>query len=215
MTKGMKSLIALISSLIHNKFVKLFVLTLIFFNFCHADDVSDFFLKYWKMSPQAIEAVKNKEIISDADVETKDNEQYFVMNGAALHNKSCTTAFRKLSRLENYKDYVDFISQSNYKEKDRLFVVRADHTLLPFPMLVYIIVDRPTKEGKYPFSFPTGIFPGLSGDFIIKEINGRCALYVHSFWKGKKTKIPDLVIEMFSETLARIGGEVLIRKSQY
>lgn len=215
MTKGMKSLIALISSLIHNKFVKLFVLTLIFFNFCHADDVSDFFLKYWKMSPQAIEAVKNKEIISDADVETKDNEQYFVMNGAALHNKSCTTAFRKLSRLENYKDYVDFISQSNYKKKDRLFVVRADHTLLPFPMLVYIIVDRPTKEGKYPFSFPTGIFPGLSGDFIIKEINGRCALYVHSFWKGKKTKIPDLVIEMFSETLARIGGEVLIRKSQY
>jgi vacuolar-type H+-ATPase subunit H len=117
MTKGMKSLIALISWPIHNKLVKLFVLSLIFFNFSYADEVSDFFLKYWKLTPKAIKSIKNKEIISDAEVETKGDEQYFIMQGAALHNKSCTTAFRKLSRLENYHEYIEFIKKSEYKEK--------------------------------------------------------------------------------------------------
>ena len=31
---------------------------------------------------------------------------------------------------------------------------------------------------------------------------------------GKKSKIPNLVIELFSETLARIGGEILMRQSR-
>jgi hypothetical protein len=215
MTKGMKSLVALSTGIIHNKFVKLFVILALFLNISMPSETNEFFLKHWKLSPMAMESLKKNEIISEAEVETIENQQYFKMQGAALHNKSCTTAFRKLSRLENYKDYINFINESNYNEKNRLFVVKANHALLPFPMIVYIIVDRPTKEGKYPFSFPTGIFPGLSGDFIIKEVEGRCALYVHSFWKGNKTKIPDIVIEMFSETLARIGGEVLIRKSQH
>ena len=199
--------------------MKLLIIFLNFFIFSslsHAseDEVEKFFKLHWNLTDTAIKALKNKEILSDAEVETIKDQQIFTMKGAALHNKSCDIVLRKLSRLEEYKNWIDFIKKSDYREKNQLFTVKAEHTLLPYPMIVYIFVKRPTKPGKYPFVFPSGIFTGLKGDFIIKEVNKRCALYVHSYWKGKKTNIPGVVIELFSETLARIGGEVLMRKSQ-
>ena len=81
-------------------------------------------------------------------------------------------------------------------------------------MLVHIIVKRPTKEGKYLFTFPTGLFSGLKGHFLIKNINNRCSLYAQSHWHGRKTKIPSFVIELFTQTLSRLGGEMIIRKTQ-
>lgn len=215
----MKSLIALSFAFNHNKIMKLLNKIIIFFFLLHsalglADEVSDFYKAHWKLSDQAIKALKNKEILSEAEVETMGDKQLFTMQGAALHNKGCSVILRKLSRLEEYSDWIGFIKSSQYSEKNNLFTVRADHTLLPYPMIVYIFVKRPTKEGKYPFVFPSGIFTGLEGNFIIKELDGRCGLYFHSYWKGQKTNIPSVVIELFSETLARIGGEVLMRKSQ-
>lgn len=218
MTASMKSLIALIKCINHNKNMKLLskyiILPFLLIQITHADEIKNFYLKHWKLSDTAIKSLKDKEILSDAEVETKGNQQNFKMRGAALHNKKCATVLRKLSRLEEYENWIDFIKSSNYKEANNLFTIKADHALLPYPMIVHIFVKRPTKQGEYPFTFPTGIFTGLTGNFIIKEINGRCGIYVQSYWEGKKTKIPDLVIELFSETLARIGGEVLMRKSQ-
>ena len=219
MTASMKSLIALSFSMNNNKIMKLlikiFIFNTLFVNLnISADEISKFYKAHWNLSDQAISALKKREILSDAQVETIGDKQIFTMQGAALHNKNCSTVLRKLSRLEEYQNWIGFIKSSKYSEKNNLFTVRADHTLLPYPMIVYIFVKRPTKEGKYPFVFPSGIFTGLKGDFIIKELNGRCGLYVHSYWKGNKTNIPGVVIELFSETLARIGGEVLMRKSQ-
>lgn len=218
MTVSMKSLIALTNPLKDNKNMKLLIkflfLSILFINNLHADEISKFFRNHWKLSENAIKAIKNKEILSDAEVETKGDKQIFTMKGAALHNKKCNVVLRKLSRLEEYENWIEFIKSSQYSEKNNLFTIRADHALLPYPMIVHIFVARPTKPGEYPFTFPTGLFTGLTGNFIIKEVQGRCGIFVHSYWKGNKTRIPAMVIELFSETLARIGGEVLMRKSQ-
>ena len=116
--------------------------------------------------------------------------------------------------LESYKDWIGFIKYSDYNEKSHLFTLRADHPLLPFPMIIHIIVERPTKQGRYPFTFPTGIWSGLAGYFEVVEFENRCLLYAESHWKGKKTKIPGFIVEIFSETLSKIGGEVLMRKTR-
>jgi len=212
---GMKSLIALTYLIDNNKTVKSLIFLSLIFNFANGSEIDKFFQKHWKLSDKSIKMLKNKEILSDAQVETKGETQFFIMQGAALHNKKCSIVLKRLSKLEKLDEYIEFIKRSDYNEKAKLLTIRAEHTILPYPMLVYIFVDRPTKQGKYPFKFPSGIFTGLSGEFFVKEVEGRCALYVHSFWRGKKTNLPNFVIELFSETLARIGGEVLIRKSQY
>jgi hypothetical protein len=117
--------------------------------------------------------------------------------------------------LEKYQDWISFIKSSKYSEDRKLFTVKADHTLLPYPMIVHIITERPTKPGAYKFSFPTGMFAGLTGTYTIKDINNRCLIYAESSWEGKKTAIPNLVIELFVEGLSKTGAELLIRKTQF
>jgi hypothetical protein len=116
--------------------------------------------------------------------------------------------------LENYKNWIDFINYSEYQEQSHLFTLKADHPLLPYPMVIHIIVERPTKKGKYPFSFPTGLFGGLKGYFEILEFEKKCFFYAESHWEGKKTKLPGFIVEIFSETLSKVGGELLMRKTR-
>lgn len=196
--------------------MKLFLILIFSINLLSADELTNFYQSYWQeLKQNSIKALEKDKIITEAIVISDQDSQTFTFKAAGYHNKKCNIVLRKLSQLEQYHNWIDFITTSTYNEKSRLYTVSADHSLLPFKMIVYIIVDRPTKEGSYPFSFPISIFKDLKGKFVIKEINNRCALYAESFWHGKKTKIPDLVIELFTETLAKLGAHMLIRKSQF
>ncbi len=168
----------------------------------------------WKLSKTQKKYLKNGEVLAISNVEDFESKQSFELKALAMHPKKCRRALRKLSLLESYQNWIDFIKESTYSPDNRLFTIKADHPLLPFPMIVHIIVDRPTKEGKYPFTFPTGMFRGLNGFFEIKEINKKCVFLANSNWVGPKTKIPNLVIEIFSETLSKVGGKILIRKTR-
>ena len=168
----------------------------------------------WKLSKTQKTYLINHQILSKAKVTTDDNYQKFLFKVMALHKKKCTRVLRKLSLLEEYANWIDFIKSSTYKEESHLLTVAADHPLLPFPVTIHIIMERPTKQGHYTFYFPTGIFSGLTGSFEIIEIDKKCFLFGQSSWKGKRTKIPGFVIEVFSEPLSKIGGEILMRKSQ-
>jgi hypothetical protein len=187
----------------------------LFSNILLAKDVklSQFYNKYWKITNKSIEYIKAGKIIVESTVDShKGNLQSFDMNVAAMHKKSCAKVIRKLSMYENYDEWISFVKSSTYLEKNRLLTIKADHTLLPYPMVVHIIVDRPKKPGVYKFSFPTGMFAGLTGKFIIKKHGSSCAFYAQSHWNGKETKIPNFIIELFSETLTKLGGELLFRK---
>ena len=178
-------------------------------------NLEQFINQNWKINTSQIEYLNQGNIISKAKVESIDEKlQDFTLQGYGIHPKRCNRALRKLSMFEKYSEWVSFIKKSTYKEKSRLLTLKAEHSLLPYPMLIHILVERPTKVGLYKFSFPTGIFTGLKGEFEIRQLpDKRCVLYAHSHWRGKNTKIPNFVIELFSETLSRLGGEILIRKS--
>lgn len=173
-----------------------------------------FLTSRWKLSLTNKKNLQAGEVITQSWVETKKQIQTFKFKGVALHNKNCKRALRKLSMLENYSQWISFIHSSKYNDKNKLFTILAKHTLLPYDMVVHILVDRPTKEGVYKFTFPTGMFSGLRGTFEIKEISKRCILFTKSQWTGRKTNIPDFVIELFTQTLSKLGGEVMIRKTQ-
>jgi len=201
-----------------NKLMKslVFLSCIIFFQAAFAKDaeLKQYFQDKWPLTNASIEYLYKGEVLTDAKVETKDAKQEFTLKAAALHPKPCKNVLRKLSMLEKYADWISFVKSSTYNEKNKMFTIRADHALLPYPMIVHIIVDRPVKPGIYPFSFPTGMFTGLYGEFIIKKHKNRCAFYAHSYWIGKKTKIPDFMVELFSETLSKLGGELLFRKTK-
>lgn len=169
----------------------------------------------WKLSKTDYKYLQNSKVLSKSNVTDKNGQQKFNLKALALHPYPCFKALRKLSQLDQYSNWIDFIKTSHYNSKNRLFTLTADHTLLPYPMIIHIIVDKPTKTGKYPFIFPTGMFTGLKGEFVIKDFENKCLFTAYSNWEGKKGKIPNFVIELFSETLSRIGGEILIKKTRY
>lgn len=173
------------------------------------------YLKYkWKLNETEKKYLEKGEILANADVADHNQKQVFQMQATGLHTKKCRKVLRKLSLFENYPEWISFVKKLTYNDESHLLTMHADHPLLPFPMIVHIIVKRPTKTGKYSFVFPTGIFKGLKGYYEIKEFDQQCFFYAESFWQGAKTKIPSMVIELFSETLAKIGGEVLMRKTK-
>ena len=212
----MKSLIALrIISEIIELMKKGIILTLsILFSFPVFANLNEFIEKHWRLNSTQKEHLKEGKILSEATVESDDINQHFFLQGMAMHKRDCTRVLRKLSVLENYKDWISFIKRSDYNEESRLLTLKADHVLLPYPMIVFIVVDRPSKPGLYPFVFPTGLFKDLAGFFEIKEIGGRCVVYTESKWSGPKTNIPNIVVEMFSEALSKKGAEILMRKSR-
>ena len=184
-------------------------------SFAQVLEINKFFDKKWNLNKESIKEILDGKVLVDAIVDSENKKQSFILKAAALHPKKCSKALRKLSLFENYDEWISFIKSSIYDEKYRLLTLKANHTLLPYPMLVHIIVDRPTKPGIYPFTFPTGIFTGLKGQFEIQSFGKRCIFYAHSNWQGKDTGIPDFVVELFAETLSRIGGEVIIRKTKF
>lgn len=190
-------------------FLSIFIICL---SHAYAESQEEYTNKFWKLTHTETKYLNEHKILAISKVSSKNEQQSFKLKAMAKHPKKCTKVLRRLSQLENFKDWISFIKESTYQDENKLFTLRAEHTLLPFPMIIHILVDRPTKIGKYPFTFPTGMFKGLKGHFEIKEFEGQCLFYATSFWNGKKTKIPDVGIEIFSETLTKIGGEILMRK---
>ncbi len=175
------------------------------------DSIGSFYENKWKMTKRSIQYMKKGEVLANSTVESTGKKQSFSMKVAAIHKKKCSKVLRKLSLFESYKDWISFIKKSDYNPNRKLLTINANHTLLPFPMIVHVIVDRPTKKGVYPFIFPTGLFRGLKGEFIIDQKENKCLFFAKSHWQGQK-KLPDFAIELFSDALTKLAGEALFRK---
>lgn len=170
-----------------------------------------FYKDKWNLTKTSIEYLKKGVILAESSVTSADKKQDFSLKAAAVHPKNCTKVLRKLSMLENYDEWISFIKKSDYSEKRKLATIKADHALLPYPMIVHVFVERPTKPGIYPFSFPTGLFKGLTGTFTIDERQGKCMVFSKSHWSGEK-QLPDFAVSLFAETLTKLAGQVLFRK---
>jgi hypothetical protein len=173
--------------------------------------LDEFYRDKWKLTQKSYEYLKKSELLVDSTVTSTGKKQAMNIKIAGAHKKKCPKILRKLSMFDQYKNWVSFIHESKYSAENKLLTIKADHTLLPFPMIVHVIVDKPIKEGTYPFLFPTGIFTGLKGTMYIKQQKEYCAVYSEANWAGNK-KIPDFVVELFSETLSKLAAKALLRK---
>lgn len=142
-------------------------------------------------------------------------EQQLMLFVSGIHPRNCTRAMRKLSRYENYNQYMDFIKQSSYDENTQKFSFVIDHTLLPFPMSVKFKIPRIKGEGHYPFVFEDGFLKNLKGTVVVKNLGKYCLMGLKTDWRGPETKIPNVVFGTFLETVGKLGLEHLIRVSLF
>lgn len=132
---------------------------------------------------------------------------------AGLHEKSCDYALKKLSLYENYSQFIDFVKESKYDEKNQEINFLLDHALLPYSMRLIFKLPRIEKPGAYPFTFELGILKNLHGTIYAIDHKNRCLFFTKADWEGPHTGFPDLLFELFSQTLSKLTMERLFRIS--
>ncbi len=133
---------------------------------------------------------------------------------AGLHKKSCSFALTKLSRYEEYKNYLSAVKDSKYDEKKQRIFLHLKSDLLNIGFILNFKLPRITKEGTYPFLFDRGFLKGLTGNITVYEHYNRCFLHIKADWEGPHSSYPNLILEMFSSTIGRIAMSRLFQISQ-
>ena len=197
-------------------FLSLFVTT----SYCSSplgDMLSQELLSKWKLNKSLLNNIEKGHIYSDSKVYNLKNEQVFEHFSTGFHSKTCSKSLRKLAMYEEYKNMISFIKTSTYNKKRKLLTLKADHFLLPFPMIVDVIVGELNGPGVYPFRFPTGMFKGLKGKLTIHQNvdKKRCLYFVRTYWKGPQSRIPNKILEFFSSALTKKGAEVMFRMTSH
>lgn len=144
-----------------------------------------------------------------------DKEQQMMLFTSGIHPRNCTRAMRKLSLYENYHQYIDFIKKSRYDEKKKEVYFEINHALLPYPMVMRFKIPRITKDGHYPFTFEHGFLKNLKGNIGVKSVGKFCLLTLKADWRGPETPLSNLPLEVFIQTVGRMGLEHLIRVSLF
>ena len=154
--------------------------------------------------------VKSSTLVENG-VMSEIQELHFTIAG--LHPKSCEYALKKLSLYENYSSFLDFVKESRYDEATQGINFLLSHPLLPYEMRLIFKLPRIEKPGVYPFTFDIGILKNLKGNIYAIEHNKRCLFYTKADWEGAHTNFPNIVFELFSQTLSKLTMERLFRIS--
>lgn len=154
--------------------------------------------------------VKSSTLIENGLV-SQIQELHFTIAG--LHPKSCEYALKKLALYENYSTFLDFVKESRYDEATKGINFLLAHPLLPYDMRLMFKLPRIEKPGVYPFEFDVGILKNLKGNIYAVEHKKRCLFFTKADWEGPHTNFPNIVFELFSQTLSKITMERLFRIS--
>lgn len=156
------------------------------------------------------------DILSQADVESpSEKEQKLALFVAGVHPRNCVRAMRKISLYENYSSFIDFIKKSEYNNSTQQLTFTIDHTLLPYAMIMSFKLPRINGVGTYPFVFEHGFLKDLKGEIGVQNLDKFCVLTLKANWQGKDSGLPNLALEMFAQTLSKMGLEHLIRLSLF
>lgn len=177
--------------------------------------IESIFENKWSLTKTHKKYLNQYKVIVKSEVSDSENYQAMIFKVAAIHRRSCNQILDKLSRYENYNQYMEFVTKSSYLERKQMVYFLLESSLLPFKMSLSFKIPRIRKPGKYPFEFKHGIFKGLTGVIEVHQLQTECLFFTYANWKGKKTSIPNIIIEMFSETLTRKSFEKLFRITKY
>ena len=157
--------------------------------------------------------LRKGDVVIRADIKTKKETQSLQYYAAGLHPRTCQKALRKISLYESYKDFISFITESRYDEKNKIIYLLFEHKLMPYPLSLRFTIPRITHGGLYPFSFNHGLLSGLKGKIQVSHHGQQCLMEVTATWRGPSTKINDLVFETFAITLGKLGIKKIFRIS--
>lgn len=148
----------------------------------------------------------------------EDNQQSMVVYALGAHPKNCIQSVERINRYESYSSFLDFVQRSTYDAKKNFWSLTFVSPILPASFILNFNFPRLQGEGRYPFSFPEGIFKGLQGEIELidarldeRDPHPRCLYQVSASWKGKSTKIPSPIIEVFVQTLAELSMQKLFK----
>lgn len=159
------------------------------------------------------ENILEGKIFSESNVRAYDEIQNLKFSIAGLHPKSCKYALKTLSLYEEYSRYISFVKKSSYNEENKEINFTLSHILLPYDMLLIFKLPRITTTGIYPFTFEIGILKGLQGKIYASNYADRCLFYSTAEWTGPDTGFPNIIFELFSQTLSKLSMEILFRIS--
>lgn len=178
-------------------------------------ELKNILLEVWGGPVKFMPELLKGNVVAVGDSETKENIQSMSTKVVGLHPRTCASGLRKISRYEEYSKHMSFLKESSYSESEQKIKFLIDHAVLPFPMQLRFKIPRITTPGDYSFLFEDGIFKGLIGKISIKPLGNRCVYFMKVDWKGPTTRIPDLVVSAFAQTLSKLGLEHLIRVSTF
>jgi hypothetical protein len=165
--------------------------------------------KQWKLIEE------NEYIINSQMKNIIHNQQKLNYHATALHPKNCKIALRKISQYEQYKNFISFITRSEYNDQTKLLNFLLDHSLLPFKISLKFKIDRIERPGIYHFQFDHGFLRNLKGKINVSTWKNRCLMQMHATWQGPDTGINSTVFEVFSATLGKLGTAKIFRLSRY
>ena len=184
----------------------------------HSRELDKKFLKSIKFQQKNVDKAFRGSVQSISKVESyeENGAEFQTLNFrmVGVHPNRCKIALRKISLYEEYSDFISFIKKVEFSEENKKLAFFVDHKLMPYPMVLGINIGRVSRPGSYPYTFDKGLFSGLKGTIVVKDYKRKCLIAIHNSWTGKHTKIPNLVIEIFSQTLMRIGMEKVFRFSR-
>lgn len=131
----------------------------------------------------------------------------------AYHPKSCQVALRTVRQYESYHLYLPFIKESRYNNETKMIYFLFETPLIPVRLALIFQLERIQKPGVYPYTFVSGIFPGLKGDISVFDHKKGCLFLITAKWEGKATPFPNTLLEIFIKTLTLKAIESLIRAS--
>ncbi len=147
-------------------------------------------------------------------LKAKKQEMKFTLAG--IHPRNCRRAMRKLSRYEDFPQFINYVKSMQYNEVSRQLSCRLDAIFLPFAMHLSFKIDRIQGAGRYAFTFEHGFLRGLEGQIELSDLpNEQCFFHIKADWIGADTGFPDFVLSLFTETLGRIGMERLFKISRF
>lgn len=166
----------------------------------------------WKKAKSWIDDLTESRSVSYIKVRTlKGQKQSLELKVSGVNPKSCAISLAKISRYQDYQNYLSFIEKSFYKEKSQKAFFLISHSLLPYKMSLSLRIPRIKKPGHYPFEFISGIFPYLKGKIFVARLNNKCFFFIDAHWEGSKTGINSTLLEVFLQTISEIGMNRLMR----
>lgn len=148
------------------------------------------------------------------DAKNKDEEQQkMIVQVAGIHGKNCSDSAAIISQYENFKSYIPFVKESDYRDGKVFLTIKAEP--IPVQFGLDLKIERIKEPGIYPYLMGLGIFQGMTGevhfyDYIDEKTQKKkCFYFANAFWQGKDTGYPNLLMETFTATIAKKGLERL------